>query len=200
MSAAPLGSYFNPDTPEFRALRDKAKKYFKAQQDVASQMTLEGGYVDPSEHRGFGRFSGLSADTPTMNELAITQYLDAYGIDYKMHKKLGEDYPQYGNIEYDLYLPSKHVAIEISPAFHNAARIKKYLENPDIAPEGRKNLARVLRNDETKNRVAKEHGIEVVTIDPQDNANKFSKEINEKLVPVLRSAGYHVNDLLVEDE
>jgi hypothetical protein len=196
----PLGQYFDPDTPEFAALSRKAKNYYKGQAEIASQMTLEGGHLDPSEHAGFGRFGGLPPEVPTMNELAITQFLDANDIDYTLHKKLGEDFPEYGfpRIEYDVYIPSKHIAIEVSPAFHNAARIKAYLEKKDIAPEGRKNLSRVLRNDEIKKRAAQEHGIELVSIDPQDTANKFSDEINKKLIPVLRQAGYHVPDLYVD--
>jgi len=40
-----------------------------------------------------------------------------------------------------------------------------------------------------KIRIAKEHGINLIVIDPTERADLFAKAVNSKLVPALRAAG-----------
>jgi hypothetical protein len=52
------------------------------------------------------------------------------------------------------------------------------------------NIARVIKNDRDKQRLAREHGITLLSIDPSSDANTFAYRMNKLVVPVLRAAGY----------
>jgi len=195
-----IGEFFDPEAPEFKGLVKKANAYFKQKKEKTAQLTLDTG--EPVKAHGFGRFSGLPPEIPTLNELVITQYLAKNGIKYQTHATFDQlfpsEIPEHPDIEYDIYIPEKLIAVEISPKWHDPEKIKKYITRKDTPTEARKNLTRVLRNDELKAEVARSHGIDLIVIDPTEDVNVFASRINKSLVPVLRVAGYHVPELHID--
>jgi hypothetical protein len=180
------GEFYNPAAPEWDKLAYAARVHHERRAQGAGA--------------GFGRFSGLPPEVPTMHELGITQYLDNQRIPYVKHYNLARDYPDYGHreLEADIYLPSKGIIIEVSPGWHVGPKAYAYIHNPAASPAGRKNIARVIRNDKTKARLARDHGLRLVTLDPGMTLNQFGREVNEKLIPALREAGYNPRPWHVE--
>src|SRR2546427_1787534 len=125
----------------------------------------------------FGRFTGAPKELPTLNGLGLSQYLDSLHVPYEAHarvKRLTGDENINPRVEFDLWLPTLAIAIEDNPAWHLG---------------GKSEIPRVAELDRMKIRIAKEHGINLIVIDPTDRADSFAKAVNAELVPALRAAG-----------
>jgi hypothetical protein len=125
----------------------------------------------------FGRFSGLPKDLPTLNELGIAHYLERLGVPYTTHqrvKKLIPAWPHGANAEFDMYVPSLGLALDINPAWHLG---------------GRSEIPHVAMLDRAKQKYARSAGIKLITLDPSDTTAAYAREVNSKLVPYLLEQG-----------
>jgi hypothetical protein len=125
----------------------------------------------------FGRFTGLPKGLPTMNEFGVTDYLERLGVPYETHRRVSSidpDWPGGVNAEYDIYVPTLGLAIEINPTWHKG---------------GKSEIPRVAQLDTWKEQSAKRTGIELVALDPTERASTFAKAVNRALVPRLQEAG-----------
>lgn len=130
----------------------------------------------------FGRFTGLPKSLPTMNEFGVTNFLDANRIPYTTHERIKHIDPDFEgghNSEFDIYVPSLALAIELNPAWHLG---------------GKSEIPSVAALDRAKQRSAKRSGIELVALDPAESPARFAHEVNTKLIPYLRSQGLNVRN------
>jgi hypothetical protein len=123
----------------------------------------------------FGPQSGMMRGEPTRDEWQITSYLDGVGVTYIHKMKLRELDPsiERERLEYDIYIPEYHMAIETSPGWHEGGPSEKSF--PDV-----------VENDRFKREFAEERGIDLMSFDPAKGTENF---INGTLVPKLRAVG-----------
>ena len=155
--------YLDPDSPMWK----RSVEHISQQQKDFQ--------ANPERGRGFGPQSGMKPGEPTRDEWQVTSYLDQLGVKYVHKQKLGDLDPdtEKPTSEFDIYLPDYIMAIETSPGWHEGGR-------------NAKNFPDVTENDLRKKVFAKEHGIDLVSFDPEEGTETF---INEVLVPKLRSVG-----------
>jgi hypothetical protein len=134
------------------------------------------------ERGTFGPQSGMQRGEPTRHEWGVTSYLDDIGVPYVHKMTLGELDPteERADLEYDIFLPDYLIAIESSPGWHKGGKTAQ-------------NFPQVTENDEYKERWAKEHGIELLTFDPDVGGSEHF--INETLAPLLRTQGVKAKDV-----
>jgi len=157
---------FNPEASEFKALTEYVRERLK-----------RGGYSGGVSYARFGRFTGLPKHLSTLSELGITQYLDSLHLRYRTHVPVRDvisEWPSKGRAEFDVFVPSLALAIELNPAWHKG---------------GRSEIPRVAELDALKARASKSAGIKLVSIDPTETSRGFAHNINFRLVPFLRENG-----------
>jgi hypothetical protein len=173
----------------------------------ATPTVSETGYLDPSDPKWqqsvehikerqagegpvgtFGPQSGMQRGEPTRHEWGVTSYLNELGLDYVHKMTLGELDPAettHPDVEYDIYIPLIHTAIESSPSWHAGG--KKSGPFPDV-----------VEHDEYKTDFAKSHGIDLLVYDPEKGGSE--KFINDELAPLLRTHGVKAFDVPVSKE
>jgi hypothetical protein len=161
--ATPYGAttgYLDPEDPKWQKSVEHIQERLKSPKPVGT----------------FGPQAGMRRGEPTRDEWQITSYLDSVGVEYVHKMKLEDiDPTEIGKpkAEYDIYIPHYLIAIETSPGWHIEGR------SAGSFPE-------VTENDLYKIDFAKNHGIDLITFDPNEGTEKF---INNELVPRLQAVG-----------
>jgi len=129
-------------------------------------------YLDIADKAEIGRVSGHGSFSRfrimpeyTWAEYIMKRFLDERGIKYVHRWRFRTENGWL--LEYDFYLPTHAIAIEVDPGFHQKT------DNPVTR--------NVFLRDRDKDDWSKQHGIELIRIQVHPKINDFVNEVNKKL-------------------